>query len=426
MSVPAHSKLHYLVHASGPINGLVLFLAPPILKSFALQHGSVQLIWFIFSACIPSFFTNVMYWVDFAWPCGLAWIGLFVWWWTGVDDEYDTLRRKLICGAYLLHGARMGFGALVMIATGTWNWRVADLPRYQFQKIRVEQNGGSWNMLVMQKEILMQCMANSSILFLPCFLCAIDTTSDLSPVEIAGYATWILGWTLESVADGHKLAWSATPKEKRTAAFCSVGLWKYSRHPNYFGEWVAWNGLAIAAVHPMLRFGGEWGYGISGDVGKVGLSYMLLFISLSLYYCLSEWTGAVPAEYFSVQKRKGYDVYMQTTSMIIPWFVSAPGATVGGSGVVKRGRARSKPPKPTTNNNKRQTRTPSKGKKSQKSQARNDTPAYIRTISRTGRTATPSRKKMEALGFSPPPASAKVAGPTPRRSVRKRTINTPA
>lgn len=71
-------------------------------------------------------------------------------------------------------------------------------------------------------------------------------------------------------------------------------------------------------------------------------SYMLLFISLSLYYCLSEWTGAVPAEYFSVQKRKGYDVYMQTTSMIIPWFVSAPGATVGGSGVVKRGRARSK------------------------------------------------------------------------------------
>ena len=53
------------------------------------------------------------------------------------------------------------------------------------------------------------------------------------------------------------------------------------------------------------------------------------------------------------------------------------------------------PPKPTTNNNRRQTRTPSKGKKSQKSQARNDTPAYIRTISRTGRTATPSRKKME-------------------------------
>ena len=74
--------------------------------------------------------------------------------------------------------------------------------------------------------------------------------------QIAGYATWVFGWMLESIADGHKLAWSATPKSKRTAAFCNVGLWKYSRHPNYFGEWVAWNGLALAAIHPMLRFGG--------------------------------------------------------------------------------------------------------------------------------------------------------------------------
>ncbi|GMH79224.1 hypothetical protein TL16_g08074 [Triparma laevis f. inornata] len=371
------------------------------------------------AACIPAFFTNVMYWVDFAWPWGLSIIGVFVWWWTGVDEEYDTLRRKLICGCYLLHGARMGFGAVVMIVSGTWNWRVKDLPRYQFQKIRVETNGGSWNMLLMQKEILMQCMANSSILFLPCFLCAIDTTADLSPVEIAGYATWVLGWSVESIADGHKLAWMATPKAKRTAAFCNTGMWNYSRHPNYFGEWVAWNGLALAAVMPMLRFGGEWGYGLSEDVGRVGLAFMLCFISLSLYYCLSEWTGAVPAEYFSVQKRKGYDVYMQTTSMIIPWFVSD--SATSASGIVKRGRTRSKAPQPSTKN----VRTPSKGKKSQKKSQKADTPAYIRTISRSGRAATPSRKKMEALGFSPPPASAKVATPG-RRSVRKRTVNTPA
>lgn len=97
MSVPPHSTIHYLVHLAGPINGLVIFLAPPILRSFALQHGSVQLIWFILAACIPAFFTNVMYWVDFAWPWGLSIIGVFVWWWTGVDEEYDTLRRKLIC-----------------------------------------------------------------------------------------------------------------------------------------------------------------------------------------------------------------------------------------------------------------------------------------------------------------------------------------
>lgn len=110
---------------------------------------------------------------------------------------------------------------------------------------------------------------------------------------------------------------------------------------------------------------------------------------------------------------------MQTTSMIIPWFVSD--SATSASGVVKRGRARSKAPQPSTKN----VRTPSKGKKSQKKSQKADTPAYIRTISRSGRAATPSMKKMEALGFSPPPASAKVATPG-RRSVRKRTINTPA
>jgi len=56
-------------------------------------------------------------------------------------------------------------------------------------------------------------------------------------------------------------------------------------------------------------------------IHQIGLSFILAFVCMSLYYCLSEWTGAVPAEYFSVQKRAGYDTYMKTTNMIVPWFV---------------------------------------------------------------------------------------------------------
>ena len=93
-----------------------------------------------------------------------------------------------------------------------------------------------------------------------------------------------------SVADGHKIRWGTLSKKTR-GAFCNVGLWKFSRHPNYFGEWMAWNGLALAAIHPLIRFE-------SAAWVKVGLLLMLILISTNLYYCLSEWTGAVPAEYF--------------------------------------------------------------------------------------------------------------------------------
>jgi steroid 5-alpha reductase family enzyme len=56
------------------------------------------------------------------------------------------------------------------------------------------------------------------------------------------------------------------------------------------------------------------------SIVRGGLYFNLFFIALNMYYCLTEWTGAIPAEYYSRQKRKGYDAYMNTTNMLIPWW----------------------------------------------------------------------------------------------------------
>ena len=88
---------------------------------------------------------------------------------------------------------------------------------------------------------------------------------------------------------------SFTPKEERRTAICDEGLWYYSRHPNYFGEWMVWNGLIIIALESVWRLESRL-----NDLSIGLLCYMLLCISYSLYDCLTEWTGAVPAEYFSV------------------------------------------------------------------------------------------------------------------------------
>ena len=142
-----------------------------------------------------------------------------------------------------------------MIASGTWKVS-KDLPRYQFQKIRVEKFGGTWNMAFMQKEIYQQMFANAGVLFVPCLICALDQTPSLSALEIAGYSIWSGGWIIENIADTHKLAFMESNRKKHKkerAPYCNVGLWKYSRHPNYFGEWVAWCGLALAAADPVGR-----------------------------------------------------------------------------------------------------------------------------------------------------------------------------
>ena len=76
----------------------------------------------------------------------------------------------------------------------------------------------------------------------------------LGAVGIAGLAIWAIGMLIEVIADRQKSRFRADPDNK--GAFIDVGLWAWSRHPNYFGEIVLWTGLAIVAV-PVLH-GWQW------------------------------------------------------------------------------------------------------------------------------------------------------------------------
>ena len=76
----------------------------------------------------------------------------------------------------------------------------------------------------------------------------------LGAVGIAGIAVWAIGILIEIVADRQKSAFKRDPANK--GKFIDVGLWSWSRHPNYFGEITLWTGMAIVAV-PVLS-GWQW------------------------------------------------------------------------------------------------------------------------------------------------------------------------
>ena len=276
-------------------------------QSIALINGIGQLVLFLFVVCIPIWKTGRMSYVDIGWPWGVALIGLI----TYCQINTITLSKTLIITAYILIGSRMGLGALKMWGMGLLK---KEFPRYEYQKIRWEKFNKTNTGLAMQIEALSQGLANASFLAIPIFLISVSPSTQLSPLEIIGFTIFILSLVFETVADYQKLKFLKEMKrQNKKNMVCNIGLWKYTRHPNYFAEWMVWNGLIIASIPSYISlFDSEalWLWILIGVA--------LLYTSRIMYVTLVYLTGAIPSEYYSAQKRPAYNAYQQSTNIFFP------------------------------------------------------------------------------------------------------------
>ena len=278
-------------------------------QSIALINGIGQLVLFLSVVCIPIWKTGRMSYVDIGWPWGVALIGLI----TYCQINTITLSKTLVITAYVLIGSRMGLGALKMWSMGLLK---KEFPRYEYQKIRWEKSNKTNTGLAMQVEALSQGLANASFLAIPIFLISVSTLKQISPLEIIGFTIFILSLALETVADYQKLSFLREMKsQNKKNMVCDIGLWKYTRHPNYFAEWMVWNGLIIASIPSYISlFNSEalWLW--------IMIGIALLYTSRIMYITLVYLTGAIPSEYYSAQKRPAYKVYQQSTNIFFPGF----------------------------------------------------------------------------------------------------------
>jgi steroid 5-alpha reductase family enzyme len=138
------------------------------------------------------------------------------------------------------------------------------------------------------------------LLSLPFLLVCLDTRVPLGLFEKFGAALWLVGIVGEGLADAQLDAFKKNPANKGKT--CRAGLWSYSRHPNYFFEWVIWVGYAVFAL------GSPWGW--------LGL----LSPALILYFLL-RLTG-IPATEAQALRSRGeeYRAYQRSTSAFVPWF----------------------------------------------------------------------------------------------------------
>ena len=276
-------------------------------QSVALINGIAQLALFLFVVCIPIWKTGRMSYVDIGWPWGVALIGLI----TYCQANDITLSKTLVVTAYVLIGSRMGLGALKMWSMGLLN---KEFPRYEYQKIRWQKSNKTNTGLAMQIEALSQGLANASFLAIPIFLISVSPSTQLSPLEIIGFAIFLFSIVFETIADYQKLKFLKEMKrQNKQNMVCDIGLWKYTRHPNYFAEWMVWNGLIIASIPSYISlFDSEelWLW--------IMIGITLLYTSRIMYITLVYLTGAVPSEYYSSQKRPAYKAYQQSTNIFFP------------------------------------------------------------------------------------------------------------
>ena len=289
------------------VAGWLLLLVTQKFFVLSLVNGVTQLVLFAFVVCLPTWRTGRMSYVDVGWPWGLTIIGILTW----IYGEGDSLRVAIVSIAYIFAGSRMGLGAIKLLISGHLD---KELPRYEFQKKRWSKAGKTNTALAMQIEAIVQGVANAAFLAFPAFIIASNPSEEISIFEIIGIVIWLASFIMESVADAQKLKFlRAMKKSGARNTVCNIGLWQYSRHPNYFAEWMVWNALVIASIPSWLQL-----YPNMSVIIFVLLGVGLLMTSRIMYVTLVTYTGAVPAEYYSVQKRPAYKDYQQTTNMFFP------------------------------------------------------------------------------------------------------------
>ena len=272
-----------------------------------LVNGLAQLLLFALVVCLPIWRTGRMSYVDIGWPWGLVLMALLA---HGFSDGY-WLRSLLISLLLAVVGLRMGIGALNFWRRGLLQ---KEFPRYQYLRVRLQAEGKSNVGLALQVDAISQGLANASFLALPIFMLTANGSQQFAVLEIVGLSISVVALCLESLADLQKVNFlRAMKRQGKHNQVCDVGLWRYCRHPNYFYEWMMWNGLVIAAVPSWLSLQGSEHVLIWALLG-IGL----LFTSKAMYTTLVFTTGAVPSEYYSEKKRAGYKDYQQRTNRFFP------------------------------------------------------------------------------------------------------------
>ncbi|MBI1388374.1 MAG: DUF1295 domain-containing protein [bacterium] len=260
-------------------------------------------------------------WLDYGWlvPAGLGWAAIAV-----MMTVFFLIQRKtqnaaivdvgwplsllIMAAAYAVYAPGGPVrAALVCALAALWSLRLAGYVFFT-RVIRGEEDGRyttlreHWGASAQRNLFLFfQAQGVLGVVFsIPFWIVMRSGAPAPGAFDLAGAALGLIAVFGETLAD--RQLWRHKSNPDNRGKTCRAGLWRYSRHPNYFFEWLFW-----------------WSFVVMGLGAPSG--YLTLIGPVLMFYFLYRVTGIPYAEAQALKSRgDDYRRYQQTTSPFIPWF----------------------------------------------------------------------------------------------------------
>jgi steroid 5-alpha reductase family enzyme len=234
------------------------------------------------------------------------------WWWqrrranAGIVDAIWAAGLAAAAVFYALVGDGATLPRLLLaLLGGAWGLRLA---WYLWTRVRSEDEDGryrrlraAWNGHQGRFFAFFQFQALLVVLFsLPLLAVARNPVAQATAWTVLGVAVWLGSVAGEALADRQLARFRADPGSR--GRVCDRGLWRYSRHPNYFFEWLHWFAYAFLAVGSPVAW-----------LAWTGPLLMFVFL---------RWLSGVPWTEQQALRTRGaaYRDYQRRTPMFFPWF----------------------------------------------------------------------------------------------------------
>jgi steroid 5-alpha reductase family enzyme len=226
--------------------------------------------------------------IDMAFSGLIALVILYSAWVAGADGQAATLTQALV----VIWGVRM---SVYLIHR---NWGHGEDVRYTKLRSWVPE-GWAFNWLSLRQVFLLQGVVIWMLTLPQQIFFALGPKLSMDTLAWVGVALWMIGFVFESVGDWQLSRFRAD--ESKRGTILNTGLWRYTRHPNYFGELAQWWGLFLIAAQVPTAVYAVFGVAI----------YSWLVVRV---------TGKATLEKKMSREKPGYAEYVRNTSGLIPWF----------------------------------------------------------------------------------------------------------
>lgn len=222
--------------------------------------------------------------VDAAWGIGFIGITFLC---IGIIGEI-SFRQAVLMTLVFVWGVRLTTHIVMRLRRG------GEDPRYkELRKI--------WGKTLPLRSYLQVFLLQGALLYVIALPIILSFRNDIgfpwNVVDTVGVLLWLLGFVFEAVGDAQLRAFVNNPRNK--GKIMNQGLWKYSRHPNYFGEVCMWWGIGLIACSVP--------FGYLGLLGPATLTYLILFVS------------GVPITEKRYENDEAYVAYKMKTNRLLPW-----------------------------------------------------------------------------------------------------------